>query len=65
MYILIGRSELDLSNETIRIQISISFISYHEKIDKNYRICYVAEKAYNFQTIKDNDHKFNITNSRL
>ena len=37
------RSELDLSDETIRIQISISIESYGEKTAENYRNCYVVE----------------------
>ena len=40
------RSELDLSDETIRIrEEKISVESYDEKTAKNYRNCYVAEKC--------------------
>ena len=36
--------ELDLSDETMRIQNSISVESYDEKTVENYWNCYVAEK---------------------
>ena len=38
------RSELDLSDGTIRIQIFFSVKSYDEKTAENYRNSYVAEK---------------------
>ena len=38
------RSEIDISDETIRIKFLISFESYDEKMAENYRNCYVAEK---------------------
>ena len=50
------RSELDLSDETIGIQISISVESKDENTSDNYRNSYVAEKR-SFQTIKDTDSK--------
>ena len=38
------RSDLDVSNETIRFQnFHISVESYEEKTSENYRNCYVAE----------------------
>ena len=49
------RSKLDLSNETIKIYISVE--SYDEKTAENNRNCYVAEKR-SFQTIKDLDPIF-------
>ena len=47
------RSELNLSDEIIRIKIFLSVESYDEKTAENYRNCYVAGKAHSFKTIKD------------
>ena len=43
--VLSDRSEMGLSNETIRIKKKIlSVESYHEKITEKYRNCSIAEK---------------------
>ena len=42
----------------LEFKISISVESYDEKSAENDRNCYVAEKAYNLQTIKDIDPNF-------
>ena len=39
------RSDLDLSDEMIRIKNSFSVESYDEKTAENYRNCYVVEKC--------------------
>ena len=49
------RYELDLSNETIKISISVQ--SYDEKTAENDRNGFVAEK-HSFQTIKATNPKF-------
>ena len=51
-------SELDLYDETSKIEISISVKVFDEKTAENDQNCYVAKKTHSFQTIKDIDLKF-------
>ena len=59
------RSELDLSDATIRIQILISVESYDEKTAENYRNCYFAEKLIVFKLSKISIPNFDSISGRL
>ena len=59
------RSELDFSDITIRINISISVKSYDEKIAENYRDCYVNRKCIVSKLSEISIPNFNSTNGRL
>ena len=58
-----GRSDLDLSAETIKISISVE--KYDEKTAENYLNCYVAEKQIIFKLSKISIRNFNSSNCRL
>ena len=56
-YILIDLNYILLMKSS-EFKIPVYIKSYDEKTVENYRNCYVAEKAYSLQTIKDIDPKF-------
>ena len=59
------RFELDLYDETIRIQNFISVESYDEKTTKNYRNCYVAVEHIFSRLLKISIQNYGSTNVGL